>query len=154
MGVDVIEAGFPVASNGDLEAVREVARTVRNAVVAGPARATARDIDRAAEALKDAARPRIHTFLSTSPLHMKHKLQMEPEAVHQAVIDSVTYARNLCDDVEWSPEDGTRTEHDFLCRTEESAIKAGAATNNIPETVGYTKPDEVAALHRMMFASV
>src|SRR3546814_13672630 len=85
---------------------------------------------------------------------MKHKLQMEPEAVHQAVIDSVTYARNLCDDVEWSPEDGTRTEHDFLCRTVESAIKAGASTINIPDTVGYTTPDEFAALIRMLFDRV
>src|SRR3546814_8399902 len=112
MGVDVIEAGFPVASNGDFESVREVAGTVRNAVVAGLARATPRDIDRAAEALKDAARPRIHTFISTSPLHMKYKLQMEPEAVLQAVTDSVARARNHTDDVEWSPEDGSRTEPD------------------------------------------
>lgn len=150
MGVDVIEAGFPVASNGDFEAVREVARTVKTSKVAGLARAAKRDIDRAWEALKEAASPRIHTFLSTSPLHMKYKLQMEPEAVHQAVIDSITHARNLCDDVEWSPEDGSRTEHDFLCRCVESAIKAGARTINVPDTVGYTIPEEFAALIAML----
>ena len=154
MGVDVIEAGFPIASNGDFEAVREIARTVRNSTVAGLARAGRKDIDRAWEALKDAARPRIHTFISTSPLHMKYKLQMEPAAVHQAIIDSVTHARNLCNDVEWSPEDGSRTEHDFLCRCVESAIKAGARTINIPDTVGYAVPEEFAALVRMLFDRV
>jgi 2-isopropylmalate synthase len=150
MGVDVIEAGFPIASNGDFEAVREVARRVKNSIVCGLARASRKDIDRAAEALQPAARKRIHTFISTSPLHMKHKLQMEPERVHQAIIDSVTHARNLSDDVEWSPEDGTRTEHDFLCRCVESAIKAGAGTINIPDTVGYTVPDEFGALITML----
>lgn len=150
MGVDVIEAGFPIASNGDFEAVREVGRRVKTSSVAGLARATRRDIDRAWEALQDAARPRIHTFISTSPLHMKFKLQMEPDKVHEAVIDSVSHARNLCDDVEWSPEDGTRTEHDFLCRCVESAIKAGAGTINIPDTVGYTVPEEFAALITML----
>jgi 2-isopropylmalate synthase len=150
MGVDVIEAGFPIASNGDFEAVREIAKLVKNSSVCGLARAGRMDIDRAWEALKHAKRPRIHTFLSTSPLHMKYKLQMTPEAVHQAVIDSVSYARNLCDDVEWSPEDGSRTEHDFLCRTVESAIKAGARTINIPDTVGYAVPEEFAALIRML----
>ncbi len=150
MGVDIIEAGFPIASKGDFEAVQAVAAAVKAARVAGLARATQRDIDRAAEALKGAAAPRIHTFISTSPLHMKFKLQMEPEAVHQAVIDSVSHARNLCDDVEWSPEDGTRTEHDFLCRCVESAIKAGAGTINIPDTVGYTIPEEFHALISML----
>jgi len=150
MGVDIIEAGFPIASNGDFEAVCEIAARVRNATVAGLARATRKDIDRAWEALKGAARARIHTFISTSPLHMKYKLQMEPEAVHQAVIDSVSHARNLCDDVEWSPEDGTRTDPDFLCRCVESAIKAGAGTINIPDTVGYTVPHEFHALITML----
>jgi 2-isopropylmalate synthase len=154
MGVDVIEAGFPIASNGDFEAVSEIAKRVKTSSVAGLARATPKDIDRAAEALKAAVRPRIHTFISTSPLHMKHKLQMEPEAVHQAVIDSVSRARNHCDDVEWSPEDGTRSEHDFLCRCVESAIKAGARTVNIPDTVGYTVPDEFAAVIRMLMDRV
>jgi 2-isopropylmalate synthase len=150
MGVDIIEAGFPIASNGDFEAVREIGKRVKSSSVAGLARATVRDIDRAWEALKTAARPRIHTFISTSPLHMKFKLQMAPDAVHQAVIDSVGHARNLCEDVEWSPEDGTRTEHDFLCRCVESAIKAGAGTINIPDTVGYTVPGEFRALIEML----
>jgi 2-isopropylmalate synthase len=154
MGVDVIEAGFPIASNGDFEAVREVARQVRGSTVCGLARAARGDIDRAWEALQHASRARIHTFISTSPLHMKYKLQMEPTAVHQAVIDSVSHARNLCGDVEWSCEDGSRTEHDFLCRTVESAIKAGARTINIPDTVGYAIPHEFAALIRMLFDRV
>src|SRR5262249_55794931 len=122
--------------------------------VCGLARAGRMDIDRAWEALRGAARPRIHTFLSTSPLHMKFKLQMEPEQVHQAVIDSVTHARNLCADVESSPEFGSRTEHDYLSRTVESAIKAGARTINIPDTVGYDVPEEFAALIRMLFDRV
>jgi len=154
MGVDVIEAGFPIASNGDFEAVRDVAKNIRNASIAGLARAAKRDIDRAWEALSGAARPRIHTFISTSPLHMKFKLQMEPEAVHQAVHDSVSHARKLCDDVEWSPEDGSRTEHDFLCRCVETAIKAGARTINIPDTVGYAVPEEFAALIAMLMNRV
>jgi 2-isopropylmalate synthase len=150
MGVDVIEAGFPIASNGDFEAVREIAKSVKTSAVAGLARAAKRDIDRAWEALSGAARPRIHTFISTSPLHMKFKLQMEPEAVHQAIVDSVSHARKLCDDVEWSPEDGSRTEHDFLCRCVETAIKSGARTVNIPDTVGYAVPEEFAALIAML----
>jgi len=154
MGVDVIEAGFPIASNGDFEAVREVAKLLKTSSVAGLARASKKDIDRAWEALQGAVRPRIHSFLSTSPLHMKFKLQMEPEAVHQAVIDSVTYARSLCEDVEWSAEDASRTEHDFLCRCVEAAIKCGASTINIPDTVGYAVPDEFAALIAMLFNRV
>ena len=154
LGVDVIEAGFPIASNGDFEAVREIARVIRKSSVAGLARAARKDIDRAWEALQGAASPRIHTFISTSPLHMKFKLQMEPEQVHQAIIDSVSYARNLCDDVEWSPEDGSRTEPDFLCRCVESAIKSGAGTVNIPDTVGYAVPDEFAALIGMLMNRV
>ena len=150
LGVDVMEAGFPVASRGDFEAVNEIAKTVKNSTVCGLARAQVKDIERAAEALKPAARGRIHTFISTSPLHMKYKLQMEPEKVLQAVVDSVTLARKLCDDVEWSAEDGTRTEHDFLCRCVEAAIKAGAHTINIPDTVGYTTPQEYADLIRML----
>ena len=125
MGVDVIEAGFPIASGGDFQAVNEIAKTVTNSVVCGLARAAKGDIERAAEAIKPAQRSRIHTFISTSPLHMKHKLQMEPEDVHQAVIDSVTFARQFTDDVEWSCEDGSRTEMDFMCRCVESAIAAG-----------------------------
>tara|TARA_Y100001960_G_scaffold296039_1_gene341177 strand:+ start:709 stop:2256 length:1548 start_codon:yes stop_codon:yes gene_type:complete len=154
MGVDVIEAGFPIASNGDFEAVNEIAKVAKDSIVCGLSRASRKDIDRAAEALEPAGRKRIHTFLSTSPLHMKYKLQMEPEAVHDAVVDSVTHARTLTDDVEWSPEDGTRTEHDFLCRCVESAIKAGATTINIPDTVGYAIPEEFGALIRMLFDRV
>ena len=154
MGVDIIEAGFPIASPGDFESVREIAKLVKNSVVCGLARATRNDIDRCAEAIRPAKRGRIHTFISTSPLHMKHKLQMDPERVHEAVIDSVTYARRFTDDVEWSGEDGSRSDHDFLCRCIESAIKAGARTINIPDTVGYAIPDEFAALIRTIINRV
>jgi 2-isopropylmalate synthase len=150
LGVDVMEAGFPIASKGDFEAVHEIAKTIKNSTICGLARAQPKDIERAAEALKPAARSRIHTFISTSPLHMKFKLQMEPEKVLQAVMDSVALARKFCDDVEWSAEDGSRTEPDFLCRCVEAAIKAGARTINIPDTVGYTTPQEYADLFKML----
>jgi 2-isopropylmalate synthase len=142
MGVDIIEAGFPISSNGDFEAVSQIAKVVKNAVVCGLARAGAADIDRAGEAVKHAARPRIHSFLSTSPVHMKYKLQLQPHQVLEAVTFSVTRARNWTDNVEWSPEDATRTERDFLFRCCEAAIKAGATTINIPDTVGYSVPEE------------
>ena len=154
MQVDVIEAGFAIASQGDFEGVKAVAETVTESTVASLCRAAKGDIERAAEALKPAKRSRIHTFISTSPLHMKYKLQMEPEAVYQAAIDSIKFARRFTDDVEWSPEDGTRTEHDFLCRCVEAAIDAGARTINIPDTVGYTVPDEFHALISMLFNRV
>ncbi|TAK98833.1 MAG: 2-isopropylmalate synthase [Rhodospirillaceae bacterium] len=154
MRVDIIEAGFPIASQGDFEAVQAVAREVKEAVVCGLARSSKGDIDRCAEALAPAKRGRIHTFISTSPLHMKFKLQMEPEVVYQAVIDSVTRARTHTDDVEWSAEDGSRTEHDFLCRCVEAAIRAGATTINIPDTVGYTVPEEYHDLIKMLFNRV
>ncbi|OAN49792.1 2-isopropylmalate synthase [Paramagnetospirillum marisnigri] len=154
MGVDVIEAGFPIASNGDFEAVEAVAKAVRKSTICGLARATKGDIDRCAEAIRPAASGRIHTFLSTSPLHMKYKLQMEPEKVLEKVKDSVAYARSLTDDVEWSAEDGSRTEHDFLCRCVEAAIHAGARTINIPDTVGYAIPEEYGALIAMLFNRV
>jgi 2-isopropylmalate synthase len=154
MGVDVIEGGFPISSTSDFDAVTQIAKHAKNAQICGLARARQSDIDRCWEAVKHARRPRIHTFLSTSPLHMKYKLQMEPDDVHQAVIDSVSYARNLTDNVEWSPEDGTRTEHDFLCRCVESAIKAGATTINIPDTVGYTVPEEFHDLIAMLRSRV
>jgi 2-isopropylmalate synthase len=150
MGVDIIEAGFPIASEGDFAAVHEIAKRAKKAVIAGLARAGQKDIDRAGEAIKPAKRGRIHTFISTSPVHMKWKLQMEPEQVYEMVIASVTRARGFTDDVEWSCEDGTRTEHDFLCRCIEAAIKAGATTINIPDTVGYTVPEEYAALFSMV----
>ena len=154
MGVDVIEAGFPIASNGDFEAVREIAKRVKNATVCGLARATRADIERCAEAIKPAKRGRIHTFISTSALHMKYKLQLEPDAVHEAVIDGVSRARGFTDDVEWSCEDGSRTDHDFMCRCVESAIKAGARTINIPDTVGYALPGEFAAIIEMLINRV
>jgi 2-isopropylmalate synthase len=148
MGVDIIEAGFPIASDGDFLAVHEIAKRTRNAVVCGLSRAAFKDIDRCAEAIKPAKRSRIHTFISTSPVHMKHKLQKEPHEVYEMVIAQVTRARNHTDDVEWSSEDGTRTELDFLCRCVEAAIKAGATTINIPDTVGYTVPEEYYTLFK------
>ena len=154
MGVDVIEAGFPAASEGDFEAVGTIAREVRESSVCGLARARRKDIDRAHEAIRAAPRHRIHTFISTSPLHMTHKLGMDPEAVVEAVHDSVTHARGLVDDVEWSAEDATRTDPDFLCRCVETAVKAGAGTVNIPDTVGYSFPEEYGSLIRMLLERV
>ena len=154
MGVDVIEAGFPIASKGDWEAVKAIAGTVKNATVAGLCRAKRGDIESAAEALAPAKSRRIHTFLSTSPLHMKHKLQMEPEAVLDAIRESVTLARQFTDDVEWSAEDGSRTENDFLCRAVETAIAAGATTINIPDTVGYALPADYAAKFTLLLNKV
>ncbi|MCY4542010.1 MAG: 2-isopropylmalate synthase [Rhodobacteraceae bacterium] len=150
MGVDIIEAGFPIASEGDFKAVEEISRLVRNATVCGLARSSFADIDRAGESLRPAARPRIHTFISTSALHMKYKLQMSPEDVIEAIDKSVRRARSHCDDVQWSPEDGSRTDHDFLCRAVETAIRAGASTINIPDTVGYSTPMESAFVIRML----
>ncbi len=146
MGVDIIEAGFPIASEGDFAAVHEIAKRSKNSVICGLSRAAFKDIDRCAEAIKPAKRKRIHTFLSTSPVHMKYKLQKEPHEVYEMVIGQVTRARSHTDDVEWSSEDGTRTEIDFLCRCVEAAINAGATTINIPDTVGYTTPEEYFAL--------
>lgn len=154
MRVDVIEAGFAIASQGDYDAIKAVAEVVSESTVASLARAARGDIARAADAIKPAKRGRIHTFISTSPLHMKYKLQMEPEAVYEAVIDSVSYARQFTNDVEWSAEDGSRTEHDFLCRCVEAAIESGATTINIPDTVGYTVPDEYHELITMLFNRV
>jgi 2-isopropylmalate synthase len=150
MGVDIIEAGFPIASDGDFAAVNEIARRTKNAVVCGLARAAFKDIDTCAEAIRPAERRRIHTFLSTSPVHMKYKLQKEPHEVYEMVVAQVTRARGHTDDVEWSSEDGTRTEHDFLCRCVEAAIKAGATTINIPDTVGYSVPEEYFGLIKMV----
>ena len=136
LGVDIIEAGFPAASKGDFNAVKEISSIIKKSQVCALSRASQNDIQSAADALKSAAQPRIHTFISTSELHMKHKLQLEPDQVYQKVTDSVSFARNLCDDVEWSCEDGTRTNLDFMCKTVEAAIKNGASTINIPDTVG------------------
>ena len=142
LGVDIIEAGFPAASKGDFNAVKEISSIIKKSQVCALSRASQNDIQSAADALKNAAQPRIHTFISTSELHMKHKLQLDPDQVYQKVIDSVSFARNLCDDVEWSCEDGTRTNLDFMCKTVEAAIKNGASTINIPDTVGYSVPEE------------
>ena len=132
----------------------EIAKVVKNATVCGLARAGIKDIDRAGEAIKHAEKKRIHTFISTSPLHMKFKLQMEPDQVYEKVIESVKRARGWTDDVEWSCEDGTRTEFDFMCRCVEAAINAGATTINIPDTVGYTSPDEITELFRRVIETV
>ena len=142
LGVDIIEAGFPIASPGDFEAVTEISKTLKKSIPAGLARATKKDIDACHEALKHAKNFRIHTFISTSPLHMKHKLNKSPEEVLNAIKDSVSYARKFTDDVEWSCEDGTRTDMDYMCKTVELAIKSGAKTINIPDTVGYSVPSE------------
>jgi len=155
MGVDVIEAGFPVASPGDFEAVKTIAeRSTGGAVICGLSRAVKADIARCAEAVTPAKRRRIHTFISTSPLHMQYKLQLPPATVLERVTESVTYARSLVEDVEWSAEDGSRTEFDFLCRCVEAAIAAGASTINIPDTVGYAVPEEYAALIKGVMEAV
>ena len=142
LGIDIIEAGFPIASPGDFEAVTAISKILKNSIPCGLSRASKKDIDACHEALKAAPRFRIHTFISTSPLHMKHKLNKTPEQVLDAIKESVTYARNLTDDVEWSCEDGTRTDMDFMCKIVELAINSGAKTINIPDTVGYTIPSE------------
>ena len=154
LGIDIIEAGFPIASPGDFEAVTEVSKILKNSIPAGLSRHSKKDIDRCYEALKHAPRFRIHTFISTSPLHMKHKLNMTPEQVYDSVKEHVTYARKFTDDVEWSCEDGTRTDMDFMCRTVEIAIKCGAKTINIPDTVGYTVPSEFTKIIQTLLNKV
>ena len=142
LGVDIIEAGFPIASPADAEAVTQIAREVRRPVIAALARCRPLDIDEAARALAPAARRRIHTFLATSDLHLERKLRISREACLTAIVDGVRRARQFTDDVEFSAEDATRSDHDFLCRVVEAAIEAGATTINLPDTVGYTTPDE------------
>lgn len=154
MGVNIIEAGFAIASEGDFEAVRAVGAQTKNATVASLARASRADIIRAADALRDCRNPRIHTFIATSDLHMRVKLQMQPEAVLEAIHASVSHAASLVGDVEWSAEDATRSEPDFLCRAVETAIKAGARTINLPDTVGYATPEDYAAMFRMILERV
>jgi 2-isopropylmalate synthase len=146
LNVDIIEAGFPAASPGDLLAVKEIASHASGVAVAGLARASITDIDAAWEALRDAERPTIHVFLATSEIHLKYKLMYSREEALQRVKTMVSYARNLCPTVEFSAEDATRSEWDFLCRVFETAIKCGATTINIPDTVGYTLPQEYGAL--------
>ncbi|OPL08754.1 MAG: 2-isopropylmalate synthase [delta proteobacterium ML8_F1] len=144
LGVDVIEAGFPAASPGDFEAVEAIAGVIENAVVAGLSRALESDIQRTFDAIKDAKHPRIHTFIATSPLHMEYKLKMTPEEVYQKAVDTVKFAKSLTGDVEFSAEDASRSELPFLAKVIEGVIEAGATVVNIPDTVGYTTPEEYA----------
>ena len=146
LGVDIMEAGFPASSPGDFESVRRIAEQAGDIQVAGLARCMDGDIDRCWEAVKVARRPRIHTFLSTSPLHMKHKLRKDPEVVLQMIEAGVRRCAGYTDNVEFSAEDASRSDKDFLCRVVETAIRAGATTINLPDTVGYAQPDEFAAL--------
>src|SRR5690606_3563139 len=132
LGVDVIEAGFPITSKGDFEAVKAIAETVKGPAICGLARASEKDIDRAWEALQGAENPCIHTFIATSDIHLKYKLKMTREEVLEAIAKAVSYARRFTDYVEYSPEDGSRTDPDFICRVVETAIKAGARVVNIP----------------------
>lgn len=148
LNVDIIEAGFPAASPGDLAAVKEIAHQVRGATVAGLARATLTDIDAAWEAVREAERPMIHVFLATSEIHLKHKFNINQEEAVQRVKSMVEYARNLCPTIEFSAEDATRSDWDYLCRICEIAIKAGATTINLPDTVGYTMPNEYGDMFR------
>ena len=153
MGVDIIEAGFPIASEGDFRAVSEIARRSKTSVICGLARANFGDIDRCWEAVRNSKRPRIHTFIGTSPLHRAIP-NLDQDQMAERIHETVTHARNLCDNIQWSPMDATRTEHDYLCRVVEIAIKAGATTINIPDTVGYTAPVESADLIRMLIEKV
>jgi len=146
MKVDVIEAGFPIASPGDFESVKAVADVIKDSSVCGLSRALEKDINRVGEALKNAANPRIHTFIATSPIHMQMKLRMEPDAVLEQAVNAVKMARGFTNNVEFSPEDAGRSELDFLCRVIEAVIDAGATTINIPDTVGYNVPDQFGSL--------
>jgi 2-isopropylmalate synthase len=154
LGVDVIEAGFPVSSPHQFNACKTIAERVKGPVLAGLARSVEKDIDAAAESLKNAERMRIHTFIATSPIHMKYKLQATEEQVLERAVKAVTYARKFTDDVEFSPEDGTRSEIPFLCRVIEAVIKAGATTINIPDTVGYAVPREFGGFIKAIYEGV
>lgn len=150
MGVDIIEAGFPIASDGDFEAVSKIASRTENSVIAGLARAIQSDIIRCGEAVKHAKRGRIHTFVSTSPIHLQYQMNKTEDEVLEIITDTVTLARNLCEDVEWSAMDATRTSLEYLTKAVDTAIKAGATTINLPDTVGFATPDE----YRDMFATI
>jgi 2-isopropylmalate synthase len=150
LGVDVIEAGFPIASDGDFEAVQSIAASVRRPIIAGLARACKPDIDRAWQALKVAAHPRIHVFLATSDIHLKYKLRITREQCLEQAREAVRHAKSLCADIQFSPEDATRTDIPFLCQVVEAVIAAGATTVNIPDTVGYSMPEEYGALIRTL----
>ncbi len=146
LGVDVIEAGFPASSPEDFEAVRMIAQKVRNVQITALARTSREDIDRAWEAIREAAHPRIHVFIATSDIHLKHKLNMDRDQVIREAVNAVSYAKGFTDNVEFSAEDGTRSDRDYLCEVFETVIKAGATTVNLPDTVGYALPDEYAQL--------
>ena len=150
LGVDVIEAGFPIASEGDFESVKAIAQTVRRPIIAGLARACRADIERAWDALQHAAHPRIHVFLATSDIHLQYKLRMSRDQCVAQAREAIQLAKSLCDDVEFSPEDATRTDPDFLCRVLDAVVEAGATTLNIPDTVGYTVPAEFGELIAMI----
>jgi 2-isopropylmalate synthase len=154
LGVDVIEAGFPAASKGDWESVQAVGREIAGPIICGLARCNREDIELAARALADAPRRRIHVFLATSAIHRQYKLNMAQEEILRTAIEGVKLARELCEDVEFSPEDASRTELEFLAQVVEAAIEAGATTVNIPDTVGYTVPDEFAELFRYLRKNV
>jgi 2-isopropylmalate synthase len=154
LGVDIIEAGFPIASDGDFEAVRAVAATLSRPVVAGLARACTADIERAWQALKHAVHPRIHVFLATSDIHLKYKLRISRQQCMEQAHNAVRLAMSFCDDVEFSPEDATRTDPEFLCQVLQAVIEAGATTLNIPDTVGYTMPDEFSELINIIRSQV
>lgn len=146
LNVDIIEAGFPIASPGDFEGVKLIAQTIKGCTIAGLARAVKKDIEQAWEALKYSERPRIHTFIATSPIHMQYKLQLSPEQVLEQAVEAVKYARKLCSEVEFSAEDASRSEKEFLYRIFEEVIKAGATIINVPDTVGYAQPEEFGRL--------
>ncbi len=154
LGVDVIEAGFPIASPGDFQAVREIARTIRGAVICGLARCRDEDIDRAWEAVRHAQQSRIHVFLATSAIHREHKLRMDKEDIIRHAVAGVKRAKDYCPDIEFSPEDASRTEADFLCQVVEAAIDAGATTINIPDTVGYATPNQMYEVIRTLRSRV
>ena len=148
LGVDVIEAGFPISSKGDFASVQEIAKTIKLPIICGLARAVKKDIDAAASATRLAKRSRIHIFLATSKIHLQYKFNKAEDEILRLAVESVSYAKKLCPDIEFSPEDGSRTEKDFLFRVIEAVIKAGATTVNIPDTVGYTEPEEYGRLIR------
>lgn len=154
LGVDIIEAGFPIASPGDFESVRDIATSYRGATICGLARCNEADIDRAWEALKASEQPRIHVFLATSAIHREFKLKMNREEIIQRAITGVQRAYSYCDDIEFSPEDAARTEHDFLCEVVEAAIDAGATTINIPDTVGYATPTQMSEVIEILINRV
>src|SRR6202521_6082598 len=150
LNVDVIEAGFPIASPGDFEAVQAIAQQVEGPTICGLARCNPADIDRAGAAVRDSAKPRIHVFLATSAIHREFKLKMAKEEIVRRAVEGVQRAKGYCDDIEFSPEDASRTELDFLAEVVEKAIEAGATTINIPDTVGYAVPEQYAAAIRYL----